>query len=187
MAERPCFGEKVSGDVGMARQNEDWDFFAVVDVLGHGSEAREVAVVAERFLNGIPSPELLSALEGLHQALMGTRGAAAALALRKKGENVVKCLGVGNTTIRVLGRTNQTMTPVEGIIGQQYRSPNIISLKLSPGDYLILHSDGIEGSLNLEALPSARYQGPAAISRSIIREFSKPYDDAVCVVARYAP
>ena len=49
-AVRPCRGEIVSGDAVVVKETEGACFAAIVDVLGHGREAGDVAVVCERYL-----------------------------------------------------------------------------------------------------------------------------------------
>jgi hypothetical protein len=182
---RPFPGEKVSGDMAFAHRFESGDFFAVVDALGHGPEAHDVAVLAEAYLQQLDNADLLAAIDGLNAALFGSRGAAATLAFKPFGRDEVSCLGVGNTALRILSRENGSLVPTDGIVGQRFRSPRIQTLPLARDALLIMHSDGVNSAISLNDLPSARYQGPQAISRTIIRNFSKPFDDAICLVARY--
>ena len=48
---RPCDGEALSGDTALVQWNDDGVLVAVIDVLGHGPDAHELAIQ----LSGIQS------------------------------------------------------------------------------------------------------------------------------------
>jgi len=76
---RPCQGERVSGDAVVIHSLEQGLFVAIVDVLGHGTEANELTHVIEAYLNRYYSRDVSGVIERLHQHLKGTRGAAVGL------------------------------------------------------------------------------------------------------------
>ena len=59
---RPYPGQAVGGDTVIVRELERGLFAAVVDVLGHGPEAHELALRIEQLLGWRPAPD--QALEG---------------------------------------------------------------------------------------------------------------------------
>ena len=69
-------GERVSGDTAVIGELKHGVFLGIADVLGHGPEAREVAVIIEDYLAAHGAADVGKTMQGLHEALKGTRGAA---------------------------------------------------------------------------------------------------------------
>ena len=79
---RPRVGYRHAGDAAIIAAYGGKLLAGIVDVLGHGPEAHEVAMKAKHFLDNGPEPDdPLEPLKGLHDTLKGTRGAAAGLAV----------------------------------------------------------------------------------------------------------
>ena len=76
---RPCFGERVSGDAVVIRPLEGGLFAAIVDVLGHGPEAHELALVIDAYLSRYGSSDISGVMSRLHQHVTRTSGAAVRL------------------------------------------------------------------------------------------------------------
>ncbi|MEM4222235.1 MAG: hypothetical protein QW097_02285, partial [archaeon] len=73
---RPKEGEKANGDlVGVI--NEDGNYlFYVIDVLGHGSEAQEVAINLKKIIEQFWQKSLDEIILKCHEGILGSRGAA---------------------------------------------------------------------------------------------------------------
>src|SRR5579864_7822141 len=77
-ASEPRRGESANGDAIVARTDGDATLLAVIDALGHGAGAAEVADVARAWLEAASLGARVEAIvDGLHGALRGSRGAAA--------------------------------------------------------------------------------------------------------------
>jgi serine phosphatase RsbU (regulator of sigma subunit) len=161
-------------------------FLAVIDVLGHGPEAYEVAVVAKEHLSRKWSSDPMKTLEGLHQALRGSRGAAAGLGVLDPESGTLRFVGVGNTSARRVGLQPISLPSRDGIVGHAYRTPSLQELRLGPDDVLLMHSDGVESGFGLEQYPQIRYKSARAIAATVVRRFGKRFDDASCLAVRYA-
>ena len=75
----PIKGEDVSGDGWSVKKAGDAALLMVVDGLGHGALAAEVARTAETVFNQSKTASLSVILQDTHDALKATRGAALAL------------------------------------------------------------------------------------------------------------
>jgi anti-sigma regulatory factor (Ser/Thr protein kinase) len=187
IASRPCAGEHFSGDAAVVVPQGSQVYFAVLDVLGHGREANEVATPALRELERVLPRGPVAALEALDGVLRGTRGAAATAAVIDEGSGEVRCAGVGNVRLRVLADGgNREMPLTGGVLGQNSRSISEHRLQLRrEGEVLLLASDGVKTGVSFKDYPQARYQSARAIARTVVRRFSNSLDDATCLALRF--
>ena len=138
---RPYPGFSASGDLVVVRQVAARTMLAVVDVLGHGPEAAQVAALAQEYLRSADLDDGVEAwMQGLHRALARTRGAAAGLGCTEAGSLQVTV--VGNIEVRCTGtRVGVIATP--GIVGRRMRRLRSASFSMRSGDRLAMHSDGL--------------------------------------------
>jgi serine phosphatase RsbU (regulator of sigma subunit) len=184
---RPLRGERVGGDAAIVHQLEDGLFLAIIDVLGHGPEAYEVALVAEKFLAAHHSSDLVSSMDGLNEELRGTRGAAVGLCHLDLEAGQVRYVGVGNTAARKFARTPVRLFSRDGVIGEYARTPKEQSLQLAPGEVLLLYTDGVSDRFDVEDYPGILRDDLRTVVTTVVRRFGKKHDDAACIAARFAP
>ncbi len=172
----PKDGERANGDAAVLRHEGDRAMLALIDGLGHGELAALAADRAVLFLRGAAlTGELLTVMQGLHEALRGTRGAAASVCLLQGNELV--CCGVGNVEIRCFGsKVPILLSP--GVLGARVVQFRMCRAELAPGTRLVLFSDGISHRSPLEAL---RHLEPDALCEELISRHRKPSDDATVV------
>lgn len=176
----PREGESENGDAAMVRRDGDGGLLAVIDALGHGARAAHAAHAAMRFLADAPLDKgLHSLIEGLHEALRGTRGAAAML-LMIAGGRLEGC-GVGNVDARGVGtRVPAVLTP--GVLGGQLARIKIFEAPLSARGRIVVFTDGISGRLTLDDL-GALYAREAC--RAVMDRYRRPTDDATVLVTDF--
>ena len=185
---RPKVGYRQAGDAVVIVAYGGKLLAGIVDVLGHGPEAHDVAIQAQRFLDsGLEPVDPINLLRGLHDALRGTRGAAAGLAVLDADEGLVRYAGVGNTAIRRFGTVGDRLVSVDGIVGGTMRTPREQRMRLSPRDILVMYSDGVRDHFELSDHPELLLGNAEKIARSVIRRFGKEHDDAACIAVRYDP
>ena len=181
-----CDGE--SGDCYAVELIHSGALLVVVDGLGHGKQAAEsaklaVSTVCEHTENSIPS-----IFVRCHEQLKGTRGVVMSLALFNAADRTMTWAGIGNVEgllfrrrIDSAARSNSLMLG-SGVIG--YRLPHVRASTntVSPGDFVILSTDGIrtgfDKGLNLRSPPQQ-------IADSILASHGRDDDDALVLVARY--
>ncbi len=188
-ASRPKSGETVSGDAYLATHVGDTALIAVVDGLGHGTEAAEVANTAVAVVESHATESLSELVRWCHSALRGTRGVVMTLASIDCANGTLTWLGVGNVSA-VLLRANPTHHRARdvrehlvlrgGVVGQKVPLVVPATLKVSSGDTLVIATDGIQWNAQNEALPRGN---PDSMAQRLV-DGSKPTDDALVVVAR---
>jgi serine/threonine protein phosphatase PrpC len=71
------------------------------------------------------------------------------------------------------------------VIGYQIRTPKEKIMKISVGDILVLHTDGISSNFDVSDYPEIINDGAKTIANNLIKKFGKNDDDATCIVVRF--
>jgi hypothetical protein len=161
---------------------------AVVDGLGHGSEAISVAQRAVDILDQHATDPLITLVQRCHEALARSRGAVMTLASVKMAEGTMTWLGVGNVEGWVFRAQRNVSPPHErillrsGVVG--YRLPVLRSgvLPLTSGDLLLFATDGIRAGFTEQLKLADR---PANIVERALAQYFRGTDDALVLAARY--
>lgn len=184
---RPCDGEAVAADAIVVKQCAGGVFLGLIDALGHGRDAAEVALLAIRYLKQHASSDVGRVLGGLNEQLKESRGAMAVIAYANSADGTVSCTGIGNVTVRRLGEHDESLAWPDGIVGVRFRTPRISQVRLEPSDLLLMHSDGVAESFT-NAISSPLLSQPVdVIARRVVLDHGRLYDDAACIAARYQP
>ena len=183
---RPKIGESVSGDTVVTRTLDEGLFVAIVDVLGHGPEAHRLTPVIDAYLGRYGSNDVYGLMARLHQHLKGTRGAAVGLCAIDTSSGRLEYAGVGNTVLRRFGETETRLVSHDGVLGHNMRTPVPQSLRLEPGDLVVLYTDGVSDRFTSEDYPGLRRHSPGDVASNIVQRFGKDHDDATCIAVRYA-
>jgi phosphoserine phosphatase RsbX len=187
VAARPLPGEELSGDAHVVQSFPDGVLVAVVDGLGHGSEAAEAASAATAILTEHADEPPVSLVKRCHEGLIGTRGVAMSVAVLSRGGPTMSWLGVGNVEASLF-RSSQGSRAVRdslilrgGVVG--YRLPPLQPslVTVGPGDVLVVATDGI-GSYSLDGM--AVVEPATKIAKSILARCARETDDALVLVAR---
>jgi serine phosphatase RsbU (regulator of sigma subunit) len=173
------------GDTGVIKEFDDQCFLALVDVLGHGPEAHDVALKAQEYLEQNFTEELIDIMQGLHGCLKGTRGAVAALCCLDTETGELIYVGMGNITVRVLGPRASRFVSRDGIVGYMMSSPKEQTLKLFVGDVLVMYSDGIKEHFELSECAGILTGTAKSIAVGLLNQFGKKNDDASCIALKY--
>jgi negative regulator of sigma-B (phosphoserine phosphatase) len=183
---RPCMGERVSGDAVVIRPLETGLFAAIIDVLGHGPDAHELTHVIEAFLDRHATADVAGLMARLHQRLKGSRGAAVGLCAVDSEKGSIDYVGIGNTSLRRFGESENRLVSYDGVLGQNMRTPLLQSLKLEPGDLIMLYTDGVSDRFTTAEYPGVMQHAPEKVVRNIIDRFGKDHDDSACIAIRYS-
>ncbi|HKW41465.1 MAG TPA: SpoIIE family protein phosphatase [Gemmatimonadales bacterium] len=182
-------GERESGDLHLVKAVARGVLVAVVDGLGHGSEAASAAQAAVAALDRHAEESLLALLGRCHRALHGSRGAVMSLASFDPGGRSLNWVGVGNVEGRLLHadgphgptRVRGSLVTRGGIVGSEL--PRVLpqTLPLDAGDTLIFATDGIKEGFAEGLSPDMT---PQQLADHILTRYGKGTDDALVLVAR---
>ncbi len=198
LAMRAMFGDlSQCGDYAYVRSDGAYLCVALIDVLGHGPDARKVAEMIVAYLEERDFSNLALLLEGLHRHIFGTRGAVAALCRLDVNTGRLSYSGIGNIVVKIFGGHPLRMVLRDGVVGFGRIKPQVAHVTLHPDDILTLFSDGIrefagsasciERSLGTQGTQAAQgIPGTAEeMVSSIMKNCAKESDDASCIVVKY--
>ena len=191
IATRGLGGAAVSGDLHWVRQDADRVLVAVIDGLGHGSEAAAAATAAASALTVLSnsvSRSVSRIVADCHAALLGTRGAVMALAVLDARSEVMSWLAVGNIEGMLMRQAadgtllRHSLRVHAGIVG--YRLPRLhpTTIPLQADDLVALATDGIRDGFEQELrfdLP------PQGVASHILANCATEEDDALIFVGRW--
>ena len=175
---RPCHGFIANGDVAVVRVDGGHALLGVVDALGHGPAAAEVADRAQGFLDDVPveAADPAELLRALHAELRGSRGAAASVCCFDG--SVLRSAGVGNVAVRGLG-VDPGLVCAPGVLGRRVRAVRTASTSVTPGARIAMFSDGISARVDLTTL---RMLDPARACKEALTSFGRTTDDATILI-----
>jgi hypothetical protein len=180
--------EAQSGDCHVVVPFPGGVLVALIDGLGHGPEAAAAANAAAAVLETHASDPVITLMQRCHTGLRKTRGAVMSVASFNSRDSSMSWMGVGNVDgilLRLKGRPEQRDEAIAvrgGVVGYQLPPLHSKTLPVSPGDTLIMATDGIRSGF---AARLAIEHDPQEIAESILARFGKGSDDAHVVVTRY--
>lgn len=189
VAGKPIEGEAISGDLHVVKESARGVLLAAIDGVGHGGEASVAARVAADILETYPSDPVSSLVRCCHDALTATRGVVMTVASLDATNDTITWLGVGNVEGRLLRCEDHGAHGVEhillraGLVGYQLPTLDETVLHISPGDVLILTTDGIRSDYPDDLSTRTPAQ---QLAERILHDHFKGMDDAMVLVARYA-
>lgn len=161
---------------------------AVVDGLGHGSEAATATRVAVEVLKQHVGSQAAELMKYCHEALHKTRGAVVSLAIFNTLNETMTWVGVGNVEgmlFRADGEKHparESLLSRSGVCGYQIPPLRVVTLSIFAGDTLVFVTDGIDSAFGQD-LPLG--QAPDGIADHILSRHLKKTDDALVLVIRY--
>lgn len=181
-------GETESGDQYLVAPFLNGVLAAVADGLGHGGEAGAAAQTAVATLQAYAGESIVTLVRRCHAALLQTRGVVLSLASFNALDESMTWLGVGNVE-GILFHRDKTANPSRialllrgGVVGYQLPPLQTATLPVTPGDLLILATDGIRNGFT----KGLKMDLPAQfIADQILANYNRKTDDALALVVRY--
>lgn len=177
-----------SGDLHVVVTTETHTLLCVIDGLGHGPRAQQVAEECASIVRSRAGAPLLDLFRYCHEGLRDTRGVVMTAVLLDRTLDTLEWAGVGNVECIVWrpdashGKTRASVITRGGVVG--YRLPPLRSsqVDVAPGDLIVLVTDGIQTDF---AAGIDGFRTPDELARELLRGFAKGSDDALILVARY--
>lgn len=183
----PIKGEDVCGDGWAVGKMGDAAMFMVADGLGHGVLAAEAAKAAEKVFNQSSSASPAGIVQDTHDALKSTRGAALAVVSIELERQLLSFAGVGNIGASIVTPTSSRgMVSHHGIVGHHLSKIQEFRFPWSGESLLVMHSDGLKTTWNLDPYPGIWNKHPALIAGVLYRDFTRDRDDVTVLVAKTA-
>lgn len=180
-------GEGECGDLYLVEPTPDGLLVAVIDGIGHGTEAAKVAQQAVSILKRHAQEPVNELIKQCHAGLRNTRGAVVALASFRARTRSMIWTGVGNVEGKFISKDASTapitLLSASGTLGHgKAIEVHPCELPLKVGDTLILATDGVRSDfyLGLDMDQSPRELADQILARSALRK-----DDAMIMVGRY--
>ncbi|MBA1189246.1 ATP-binding protein [Pseudomonas entomophila] len=171
------------GDTWALAMTEQGVAALVIDGLGHGEDAEAAAHAGAAVFEATPFADLQGAIAAMHQAMLGTRGGAVALARYERARRHFSFAGIGNISASLVeGTRAQGLASHPGIVGGHYRKVQVFDYAEPSARWLILHSDGLQSRWNLNDYPGLVHCHPAVIAAVLHRDFCRGRDDVTVVV-----
>jgi serine/threonine protein phosphatase PrpC len=179
--------EGESGDVHVVAAFPHGALVAVIDGLGHGPEAAAAARAAASILETHAGEPVTALVERCHEALRKTRGAVMSLAsFDARDDASITWTGVGNVEGFLQradrARPREAIALRGGIVGYHLPTLRAETLAVSPGDTLVMATDGIRSEFSAAL---AMEGSPQEMADAIFDRYARGSDDALVVVARY--
>lgn len=184
----PLEGNAESGDQHVCLGAPQGALIALIDALGHGPEAAAVAKEACRVLQSSEGENVITLIRRCHERLKGTRGAAMSLATFNFADSLLTWIGVGNVRGVLLPRDGswsgreESLLLRPGVVGSQLPPLQAAVVPLSPGDMVLLWTDGIEENFDRASVLGS---SPQQAAEHILERHAKRSDDALIFIARY--
>lgn len=170
------------GDGSAAVIDDSTGSILLVDASGHGDLAFEAAQMAIEVFQKNPSGDPQDIVRNIHQRLLGSRGAAIALAQIRPEQEKLTFTGVGNIVARIFDRyCDRGCVSTDGIVGSHLGSVKVFEYEWNKRCVFLMHSDGLKSSARID---SCSAKSPSLMAAECYRDYSRGNDDACVVVVK---
>ncbi|MEI6061993.1 MAG: SpoIIE family protein phosphatase [Bacteroidota bacterium] len=178
-------GEVLNGDAYLVNHlGPNLCFAAVIDGLGHGSEANLASQLAREQIILKQDLPVNTMMQYVHRSLQGTRGTTIGLMRIDTEAQKLSFSGIGNIEAFLFSpEGKKNLLSFGGIMGHNMRTPRVFELDFKPGDTVCMYSDGITTRWKIDDLDWTVH--PQKNAEYIINQFSRLNDDATVLIIRY--
>jgi len=185
---RPCEGERESGDDAAFVRRDDALTIGVVDGLGHGILAHDVAAPAAAVFRSHAELDPAKILREVDEALRGGRGAVMAVARMDRLHLQIEHAGVGDVRTHLYRpRECHRFSQVAGVLGtadQQGRKCVVGRKPAQDHDVIVMFSDGLTTRTDISGELQLLRRHPIVIAAHLLEHFGRSNDDAMVLVTR---
>ena len=175
--------ENYSGDAVFVKAYDDYLFFSVIDVLGHGEAAAVSSKIILDFLEQNFNKSFNEIIIGLHKLLNKKRGALFTLCRINKINKELEYVTIGNITLIVSGAGYKNFVGTQGIVGSVLPSIRVERYALQKNDVIFVYTDGISSKFDTKNKDFLN-EKTEKIVEIIMTQYGKKYDDKACLVLK---
>lgn len=178
-------GGRANGDEFLSIRRSNSLFLALIDVLGHGRAAHEIAIEVKRFLEDQHYLKLDEIMNNLHDHLRGDRGAMVELMRLDLNKKILEFCGVGDVSCRIYSGNDKRSIPiftVDGIVGETLRKTNLQRLELPEDAVIAMFSDGISQSFDIPI--GLRKVSSVRLVHELMQKYGKSHDDRTLLITK---
>ncbi|OCA97201.1 ATP-binding SpoIIE family protein phosphatase [Clostridium beijerinckii] len=182
---RPYIGCKVNGDLYYIKEFNNKVILALIDGLGHGTEANKVAIKAKDLLEENNYKSLKELLYSIDTGMKHTRGAVIGICIIDKERKVFQYGSIGNVELRyIINSKDKKFITTNGTLGVSFKTKvNVQESSYENGGIIVMNTDGISNKWEYDEYSCIPTHNPAVLSNMIFRDFAKDNDDATVLVA----
>lgn len=179
---RPAKNLEVSGDTYLLLDWDNQTLVAVIDGLGHGTDAYRASKKAREYVKDHASEDVEEIIRGCDRHIRKTRGVSMSLVRIDRKTNQFSCSGVGNVETRILNKRPRHPLSMAGIVGCNLRKVRKFEYAFEPASVVLMYSDGVSSRFDLSKYPYLR-RDPQRAAERIVEEWGKDRDDATILIA----
>jgi anti-sigma regulatory factor (Ser/Thr protein kinase) len=185
---RPCVGETESGDDGGFVRGDDALTLGVIDGLGHGILARDVAATASSCFRRRADDEPAAILAAVDEALRGTRGVVMATARLDRGLRQIAHAALGDVRTHIYRPRECRCLPAHaGVLGEKRARAGGWKEEreeLREHDVVVMFTDGLTTRVDISEELALLRRHPVVIAEYLLEHFGRDNDDVLILVAR---
>jgi anti-sigma regulatory factor (Ser/Thr protein kinase) len=182
---RPAEGHTENGDAYVIRSEGDRLLLAMIDGLGHGQAAEDSARAAVAAIDRNLMQPVETIIRATHDALHMMRGAVMGLAVVDRAAGTVEYAGIGNTDFRIIGgRERLRFISLNGTLGSRLDRIKVFKEAMPKVATMIMATDGISERWEPDNYPGLIGMHPQLFCATVMRDFSRPNDDATILCGR---
>lgn len=181
-------GEEACGDGYLVLEQDHKILIAVVDGLGHGTQAAQASKKAVELLKRYSNYSLINLVKNCHDNLHDTRGVVLSVASIDVRENILAWIGIGNVEVTLIYKGDMNLPQIErlmlrsGIVGYKLPFLQVSMIPIAAGDIIIFATDGVEG----DYVADIDYKDcPHDIVEMISSTYFNTMDDSLVLAAQY--
>lgn len=182
MEKHSYFNDPSCGDQYAAWEIDGKVILCIVDGLGHGPYAEVAGKAAITYVGNHLTESLTDIFKGCDAALRSTRGAAMGMAVIDENSNTLTYAGIGNTEIRIVGKSSRGLASDYGVVGGGYRSLRPQTVSFEEHETAILFTDGIDNRLDVSGYSRLLIADLPELAKTLIKDWGHETDDRAVMI-----
>ena len=183
---RPFKGAVVCGDAGAYWDLPQRRVLALADGLGHGPAAHHAAMLAMDCIADHLQLGCAEIFAACNERLRHSRGAVLAVAVIDLASNIMTLGSIGNIRAKLLTpQRDFWLGGGRGIVGAGFKWSPPDQMLLTPGDTVVLFSDGVAEDAGVRSCLTSVDVSPQVLAQDVVSRWGRDTDDATVLIYRH--